>query len=121
MSMNALSSPLKIQVVIGLLAVVVFGFQGLLNSALYGFFVGVLNVLMLGLTFKKANNKASESPQTGIMILYMSAVVRFVLLAVLFVLGLSLLGLEPMPVVLTFVLMQIGQVFNLTGKRRLTD
>jgi len=116
-----LSGSLKVQAVIGFIAVVVFAFQGLLVSALYGFLIGILNILMLGLTFKKANNKASESPQTGIMILYMSAVVRFVLLAVLFVLGLSLLSLEPVSVVLTFVLMQVGQVFNLAGKRRLTD
>lgn len=121
MKMSALSSPLKIQGLIGLLAVAVFAFQGGLVSALFGFFVGIVNVLMLGFTFKKADKKASEDPQMGVMILYMSAVARFVLLAVLFVLGLSLLSLEPMPVVLTFVLMQIGQVFSLLGKRRLTD
>jgi len=121
MKVSSISSQLKIQGLIGLIAVAIFASQESLNPAVYGFFVGIANVLMLAVTFKKAESKASEDPKMGIMILYMSAVVRFVLLAVLFVLGLSLLGLEPMPVVLTFVLMQIGQVFNLTGKRRLTD
>ena len=116
-----LSQPLKIQGAIGLLALIIFATQGLALSSAYGFFIGVVNVLMLGMTFKKANDKAEEDPKTGILILYMSAVIRFVLLAVLFILGLSLFKFEPMPVVLTFVVMQIGQMFNLKGKRRLTD
>lgn len=99
----------------------VFASQGLAVSALYGVFIGLANVVMLGLTFQRANQKSIKDPKTGILILYLSAVIRFVLLAVLFVLGLSLLKLDPMAVVLTFVLMQIGQMFNLKGKRRLTD
>ncbi len=119
--MKNLNQPLMIQGVIGIIAVIVFATQGLAGAAAYGFFVGIMNVLMLSTTFKKANNKAAEDPKSGILILYMSAVIRFVLLAVLFVLGLSLFNFEPMPVVLTFVVMQIGQMFNLKGKRRLTD
>ncbi len=121
MKVSGLSGPLKIQSLIGLLAVAIFAFQDGLVASLYGFIVGLANILMLSLTFKKAERTASKDPSMGVMILYMSAVVRFVLLAVLFVLGLSLLELEPMPVVLTFVVMQIGQMFNLAGKRRLTD
>lgn len=128
-----LKKPLKIQGMIGLVAILLFTAyyvsQGLdfnevkfqTSAAVYGFFIGVMNVLMLGVTFKKANDKAAEDPKTGILILYMSAVIRFILLAVLFILGLSLFKFEPMPVVMTFVVMQIGQMFNLTGKRRLTD
>jgi len=41
---------------------------------------------------------------------------------VLFIVGLSFLEeSQAFPVVLTFVLMQLGQLFNLRGKRRLTD
>ncbi len=121
MKFNNFTKPLKIQGAIGLIAVVVFTFWGSFESSLYGFFVGIVNVALLGLTFSKANKEAAESPQTGILILYMSAVARFVLLGVLFVVGLSLFGLEAMPVVVTFVVMQLGQAFNLMGKRRLTD
>lgn len=116
-----LIQPLKIQGIIGIIAVIGFATQGLAWAAAYGFFVGIMNVIMLSTTFKKANDKAAEDPKVGILVLYMSAVVRFVLLAVLFVLGLALFKFEPMPVVLTFVFMQIGQMFNLKGKRRLTD
>lgn len=116
-----LKQPLKIQGLIGFIAVAIFATQGLAVDAVYGFFIGIMNVLLLSVTFKKANDKAAEDPKTGILILYMSAVIRFVLLAVLFILGLSLFKFEPMPVVLTFVVMQFGQMFNLRGKRRLTD
>jgi ATP synthase protein I len=41
---------------------------------------------------------------------------------VLFVLGLSFLDeSQALPVVLTFVVMQLGKLFDLKGKRRLTD
>lgn len=111
----------KWQALVGLLVVAVFATQSMLLSALYGFFVGIANVAMLGFGFDKANKKAAENPKTGILFLYMSAVIRFILLAVLFVLGMSLLKLEPTAIVLTFVAMQIAQGFNLIGKRRLTD
>ncbi|GKT11510.1 MAG: ATP synthase protein I [Thiomicrorhabdus sp.] len=112
----------KIQILIGLVSVVVYAFLGQAAGASYGFFVGMMNVLMLSFTFGKASQQAEEDPKAGILILYMSAVIRFVLLAVLFVLGLSNLDeSQAFPVVLTFVLMQLGQLFNLKGKRRLTD
>jgi len=117
-----LDSVYKIQIVIGLVAVAVYAVLGQAVGAGYGFFVGIMNVAMLSFTFSKANSRAEEDPKSGILILYMSAVIRFVLLAVLFVLGLSFLDeSQAFPVVLTFVLMQLGQLFNLKGKRRLTD
>lgn len=121
MQTDSLSKPLKIQGLIGLVVVALFATQGQWLDSLYGLFIGVINVLMLGVTFNKANDKAKQDPKTGIQILYLSAVIRFILLAVLFVLGLQAFGLNPAPVVLTFVAMQIGQVFNLKGKQRLTD
>ncbi len=119
--LSSVIRPLKIQGLIGLVCVIVFASQGSLESALYGFAIGLVNVLVLGLSFQKANSASEEDPKKGILILYMSAVGRFILLAVLFIFGLSFLKFGAMPVVLTFVLMQLGQIFNLKGKRRLTD
>lgn len=119
---KGLDKSFKIQGIIGLIVVAIFATQGQLIAAGYGFFVGIINVLMLSLTFSKANKRAEDDAKAGILILYMSAVIRFILLAVLFVLGLSFLDeSQAFPVVLTFVLMQLGQLFNLKGKRRLTD
>lgn len=117
-----LDTAYKVQGIIGLVVVAFYATQDHALASAYGFFVGIVNVLMLQLTFNKANKKAAEDPKTGMLILYMSAVIRFILLAVLFVLGLSYLEQsEAFPVIITFVLMQIGQLFNLRGKRRLTD
>jgi ATP synthase protein I len=117
---NALKSA-KYQAMIGLIMVVIFTTQSQILAAAYGFFVGMINVALLAYTFKKANKKSAENPETGILVLYLSAVIRFILLAALIILGLSLLKLNALAVVLTFVAMQIGQVFNLKGKQRLTD
>lgn len=116
---NSLWVFLKVQGLVGLIGVVFFATQGELLAALYGFAISTSNVAMLKFTFNKA--ESFESPHHAMQVLYLSAAVRFVILAVLFVLGLQVLGLSPEPVVLVFVAMQIGQVFSLKGKRRLTD
>lgn len=113
--------PFVIQGVIGVITLGVFAYYGHAIAALYGLMIGLANVAMLAFTFERANKRAAQDPKGGILVLYMSAVIRFALLAVLFVIGLALLKLDPMPMVITFVLMTIGQMFNLQGKRRLTD
>lgn len=119
--MSNLLRPLVVQGLIGAVALTVFTYYGHATGAAFGVMIGFVNVLMLAFTFKHANSEAAHDPKSGILVLYMSAVIRFLLLAVLFVIGLAVLKLEPMPMVVTFVLMQIGQMFNLKGKRRLTD
>lgn len=119
--LNNLLRPLVVQGLIGALALTVFTYYEHAAGAAFGVLIGLANVLMLAYTFDRANAKAEQNPKSGILVLYMSAVIRFMLLAVLFVIGLAFLKLEPMPMVVTFVLMQIGQMFNLQGKRRLTD
>jgi len=88
MQTSSLSRPLKIQGLIGLVAVGLFAIQGSALDAGYGLLIGVVNVLMLGMTFNKANATSKNDPKMGIQILYLRAVIRFILLAVLFVLGL---------------------------------
>lgn len=120
--MKSLDKTVKIQAVIGLLMVMIYSLLGQSVAAAYGMFIGMVNVWMLSYTFQHANDRAAEDPKSGILILYMSAVIRFILLAVLFILGLSFLDeSQALPVVLTFVLMQLGKLFDLKGKRRLTD
>ncbi len=110
-----------IQLSVGLAAVIIAAMLGELYSALYGLGIGLVNLVLLHQGFAIANRRAVENPKSGMTVLYLSAVVRFILLAVFFALGLALLGLNPGPMVLTFVAMQLASVFNLQGKRRLTD
>lgn len=87
----------------------------------YGLLLGLLNVALLALTVRVADARAVTAPQQSMWILYASAALRFILLGVLFIVGISGLGLDPMPLVLTFVAMQLAQVMALRGKKRLTD
>ena len=87
----------------------------------YGLMLGLINVGLLVVTVRIADARAVAEPQQSMWILYASAVLRFVLLGVLFIVGISGFGLEPMPMVLTFVAMQLAQVMALRGKKRLTD
>ncbi len=119
--MNAVGKALTLQLGAGLLAVVGFGVMGQGLPALYGWGLGVANALMLRQGFRLADRRAADDPRAGMTVLYMSAAIRFILLAVFFGLGLAWLDLDPMPMVLTFVVMQLASVFNLSGKRRLTD
>jgi ATP synthase protein I len=87
----------------------------------YGLMLGLLNVGLLVLTVRIADTRAVTEPQQSMWILYVSAAIRFVVLAVCFVVGIQGLGLDPMPLVVTFIAMQLAQIMALRGKKRLTD
>jgi ATP synthase protein I len=107
----------------GGLALVAFGVFAPMSvpASAYGLMLGLMNVGLLVLTVRIADARAVTEPQQSMWILYASAALRFVLLGVLFIVGISGLGLEPMPMVLTFVAMQLAQLMALRGKKRLTD
>lgn len=107
----------------GGLALVAFGVFAPMSvpASAYGLVLGLINVGLLAFTVRMADVRAVTEPQQSMWILYVSAALRFVLLAVLFIVGISGVGLEPMPMVLTFVAMQLAQVMTLRGKKRLTD
>ncbi|MCI4411556.1 MAG: ATP synthase subunit I [Thiotrichales bacterium] len=111
------------KLVFGGIALVAFGALAPMNvpASAYGLMLGLVNVGLLLLTVRIADARALTAPQQSMMILYASAAVRFVLLGVLFIVGISAAGLDPMPMVLTFVAMQLAQVMTLRGKKRLTD
>jgi len=104
-------------------ALVAFGVFSPLNvpASAYGLILGLINVGLLALTVRIADVRAITEPQQSMWILYASAVIRFALLVVLFIVGISGIGLDPMPLVLTFVAMQLAQIMALRGKKRLTD
>lgn len=111
------------KLVFGGIALVAFGVLAPMSvpASAYGLMLGLVNVGLLLLTVRIADARALAAPQQSMMILYASAAVRFVLLGALFVVGISAVGLDPMPMVLTFVAMQFAQVMTLRGKKRLTD
>ncbi len=72
-------------------------------AALYGGFVSLFVSWTLGLGVIKATEIAKDDPKTAVGILYGSAVLRFILVLVLFGVGMGALSFNPIPLVLTAV------------------
>ncbi|HFC93652.1 MAG TPA: hypothetical protein ENJ51_12660 [Leucothrix mucor] len=72
-------------------------------ASLYGGFVSLFVSWTLGLGVIKATEIAKDDPKIAVGILYGSAVLRFVLVLVLFGIGMGMLGFNPIPLVLTAV------------------
>jgi len=79
-------------------------------AALYGGFVSLFVSWALGLSVIKATELAKDDPKTAMGILYGSAVLRFVLVLVLFGVGMGILGFNPIPLVITAVVAWIAGV-----------
>jgi ATP synthase protein I len=122
MSLNL--KPLLVwKMIFGGLALLSFGIFSPISvpASAYGLMLGLLNVGFLVVTMRIADARAVIDPRQSMWILYVSAAIRFVALAVCFVVGIQGVGLDPMPLVLTFIAMQFAQVMALRGKKRLTD
>lgn len=82
-------------------------------AALYGGFVSLFVSWTLGLGVIKATEIAKDDPKTAVGILYGSAVLRFVLVLVLFGVGMGTLGFNPIPLVLMAVVAWVAGVVAL--------
>jgi ATP synthase protein I len=111
------------KLIFGGLALVAFGLFDPMTvpASFYGLSLGLVNVGLLAVTVRIADVRALTQPRQSMWILYVSAALRFMLLGALFVVGIGGLDLAPMPMVLTFVAMQLAQVMSLRSKKRLTD
>lgn len=102
-------------VVAGVVAVGFWIGQGSLaaGSTLYGAMIGIVSALLLGRGVAKAESLALDNPKRSLGVLYFGAVQRFVLVAALFVIGLAVLKLSPIPACVGFALAQMAYVFRL--------
>ena len=86
-------------------------------SALYGGLASVLLALISIKGFKSANEFALSDPKKSMMILYIGAVVRFAVVIAVLGIGLGLLKLEPMAVLIGFVLAQISYLMGVRDRK----
>jgi ATP synthase protein I len=102
----------KYQIIIITVIALLFSLRAPLHgaAALYGGFVSLFVSWTLGLGVIKATEIAQEDPKTAMGILYGTAAIRFVLVLVLFGVGMGLLGFNPIPLVLTAVVAWIAGV-----------
>jgi ATP synthase protein I len=102
----------KYQIIIIAVIAVLFTLRAPMHGAasLYGGFVSLFVSWTLGLGVIKATKIARDDPKTAMGILYGSAVLRFVLVLVLFGVGIGSLGFNPIPLVLTAVVTWVAGV-----------
>ena len=102
-----------LQIAIAALAAVVFGIVEGGMPAVAAFFGGMISVSVSWLLrhgVLKAAEVAKDDPTKSMLVLYMGAVQRFVLVLVLFGLGLGLLKLDPLATVIGFGAAQVAYV-----------
>jgi len=87
------------------------------QAAIFGAFIGVVLSLFLGWSVARAANAAPENQKISMGMLYISAAQRFLLALLLFGLGMGYLKLEPLPMVITFCLVQIGYFVFMRAQR----
>ena len=116
---GSMRSLLSIQVVLVLLgAAIAWYFLGdsSVSATLYGGAVALVNTILL--SFRIGNNKQEPSdPRTTVMILYVSAIGRFVLVLVALAVGLSVFKFNPLPMLGMFIAAQLGYMIALLSSR----
>ena len=90
------------------------GFQA--GSAAFGGVCASANRLLLQWRRYQADQGQALSAAQSMRLLYRTALERFVLIGVLFALGLGLWQLDPLALITGFIVGQIALVFNGTGK-----
>lgn len=85
-------------------------------SASYGGVASVVLALLSIRGFRRANEIALSEPKKSMMILYIGAVQRFVAVLVLLGAGLGLLKLEPLAVLIGFVLAQASYLMGVRDR-----
>ncbi len=83
------------------------------QSALYGAFVNVCMALLLGGSVARAGHAAAHSAQTGMLILVIGGILRFVLVLVLFGVGFKVLKLDPLAAIVGFGLAQLAYLIRI--------
>lgn len=72
-------------------------------AALFGGAVALTNLLLLDWRARRANRAGAMTARQSLQVLYLSALERFVTVALLFALGIGILGLDPLALLLGFV------------------
>jgi len=111
------------QLVASVLIALLFLYQGTWQalSAFYGGFASICIAMLLSWGVHRATAVSAESPARGMLILYMGAAQRFVLVIVLLALGLAWFKLEPIAMCVGFALAQLSYLVSSRNKRVVAD
>lgn len=87
-------------------------------SGLYGGLISVVTAILLSRGVIRAADAAQQSQKKSMIILYLGAAQRFVLVLVLFGVGLAGLHLAPLPTIAGFVAAQLVYVIGMRAGQR---
>ena len=117
-------SLLRYQIGIAVIAVVIWwlieGSEAALAAA-YGALVTIATTLLLAWRLRRAGEMARQDPRKSMKILYVGAVWRFTLAVILFALGIGYLKLNPLAMIVGFMLTQLAYIFVGLGTQRASD
>ncbi|MDZ7752247.1 MAG: ATP synthase subunit I [Gammaproteobacteria bacterium] len=82
------------------------------EAAAYGGATALTSAWILGFSVRKAAHRARTAPGSETPVLYIGAVVRFVMVLVMFGLGMGVLQLAPGPLLGGFIIAQFGHLIN---------
>ena len=95
----------RAQLLVILVIALLFGIRDInhAGAAIYGGMLSLVVSLTLSFAVLKAADISKHDPTTAMGILYISAVIRFILILVLFAMGMGWLGLNPIPLVIAAI------------------
>lgn len=82
------------------------------TAALFGGAVAIANTILLSRRLNSASAMAEDSPDVGVMTLYVGVIQRFIFVLAMFVVGMGLLKLNPIPLLGTFALAQLAYMIG---------
>lgn len=85
-------------------------------AAVAGTGVSLASTLILRSKVTRASKLSLENPKASMLVLYVGAVQRFIVVVVLFAVAIALLELNPIALFTGFVLGQLGFLVNARGK-----
>ncbi len=106
---------MRLQFISAVVLTIIFGYinSSWITASGFGGLIPVSTTILLIFYSKRAEQTASVDTGNNLRLLYRCAIERIVLVAILFALGLGLLKLEPLPMIMTFI---IGQMVFLMGR-----
>lgn len=87
-------------------------------SVAFGVLIGLLITWLLSRSVRRAGEMAETDPKRSMVMLYVGAVQRFVVVIAAFALALAVFGLDPLVVAAGFVAAQFAQLVNARGMTR---
>ena len=95
----------KAQLLVILVIALLFGIRDInhAGAAIYGGMLSLVVSLTLSFAVLKATEISKKDPRTAMGILYLSAVIRFILIIVLFAVGMGWLGFNPIPLIVAAI------------------